>query len=121
MVIQKENTLDRRRRVTGSSKVILWQNIVALMRHKYGRENINQLARDAKISPGTVSRIKKIENSTGLDVIERIAGVFRLQAWQLLLPGLDPSNVPMTMITETERQLYEKLKRVYALLKGEVQ
>ena len=42
-------------------KAILWNNIVALMRHSYGKENINQLHKDSGVSLATITRIKQQE------------------------------------------------------------
>ena len=103
--------------VAEPSKALLWRNVAALMRKRYGSENLNRLARDAKIGPATASRIKDMKTSVGLDVIDRIASVFGLVAWQLLVPDLDPTNIPVVMITADERKFYEKIKRVDAVLK----
>ena len=103
--------------VAEPSKALLWNNVASLMRKRYGRENLNQLARDAKIGPATASRIKEMKTSVGLDVIDRIAGVFGLVAWQLLVPELDPTNIPVVMITAEERRFYDKIRRVEAVLK----
>lgn len=59
----------------------------------------------------------KSKKNIGLDKVDAVATVFGLSAWQLLIPNLDPSNVPVIMISEDERQLYDKLKRVHAVLK----
>lgn len=76
------------------SKLILWQNVSALMRMKYGRENLTKLAADAKIGPATASRIKQHETSVGLDVVESIARVFKIDTWQLLVPGFKAESPP---------------------------
>lgn len=72
----------------GGIKDRLWTNVRTLMLQRYGEENINRLARDAKIGPATVQRIKDAETSVGLEVIEKIAKVFKLEPWQLLAPGM---------------------------------
>lgn len=50
-------------------KAILLANVSALMRHRYGRENLTRLANDCKLGPGTASRIKAQETSVGIDVL----------------------------------------------------
>lgn len=52
------------------SKAVLWASVLALMVKNYGRENLNRLAREAKIGPGTASRLKAQETSVGLDTID---------------------------------------------------
>lgn len=68
------------------------------------------LAAKAKVSMSTVARIRKAQVAPGVDVLERIAGVYRLQAWQLLIPDLDPTNPPVFAMTATERDLYRNLR-----------
>ncbi len=76
-------------------KAILRDNVMALMRHHYGEENLSRLAKDAKIGLGSAGRIKEAQTSIGLDVIESIASRFDLLPWQLLVPGLDPAHKPV--------------------------
>ena len=90
------------------TKPILWQNVASLMRHHWGGENLSRLSREAKVGPGTVSRIKEQRTSVGLDVLEQVAGVFELQAWHLLTPNLDPSNPPVIYLCARESELYER-------------
>lgn len=71
-----------------SIKKVLWDNVSALMKAHYGAENLNRLARDAKLGPATVTRIKEMKTSVGLDVIAKIAIFFKVDPWQLLVPGM---------------------------------
>lgn len=80
------------------SKLVLWENVSALMKAKYGRENLTRLAAEAKVGPGTVSRIKAHETSVGIDVVEAIARIFKVEPWQLLVPGLDVADLPAVSI-----------------------
>ena len=48
-----------------------------------------------KIHPKTVTRILSLAgNEPTLDTVESIAKVFGLQAWQMLVPNLQPSRPP---------------------------
>lgn len=51
-----------------------------------------------------------------IDVIAAIAARFDLLPWQLLVPGLDPGNPPVTRMSQQERELYENFKRLRAAL-----
>lgn len=95
---------------------VLWQNVSAVMRHHYGKENLNQLIRDCGIGPGTATRIKEQKTSVGIDVLAKIAAAFDLQPWHLLLPGLDASNAPVSFLTAQERKLHDRLKQAHAIL-----
>lgn len=74
-------------------KKILWDNVKALMVLKYGEENLNQLARDANIGPGSASRIKEGKTSVGIDIVERISKVFKVPAFTLLCPHADKKQL----------------------------
>ena len=53
----------------------------------------------ADYSGGTLYRIldARTKNPTQLDTIEKIASAYNLQAWQLLVPRLDPLDPPVPM------------------------
>lgn len=88
----------------------LWLNVQALMLKHWGEENLNRLARECKIGPGTAARIKDQKTSVGLETLEKIADNFNLAVWQLLVPGIDPSNPPaLQPVNAAERKLYEKI------------
>lgn len=92
------------------AKAVLWANVQALMDARYGKENLTRLAADAKIGPGTATRIKEQRTSIGLDVLEQIAQAFGIEPWQLLVPGMDASNPPVLRVANNaERELYERL------------
>lgn len=71
-----------------TTKQILWANVSALMKEKYGGENLTRLSRDTKIGPGTTTRIKMCETSVGVEVLEKISAAFSVETWQLLAPEL---------------------------------
>jgi transcriptional regulator with XRE-family HTH domain len=70
------------------TKKILWDNVYTLMIMKYGRENLRQTAEDSGVGPGTMTRIKQQETSTGVDTLEKLAKLFKVEVWQLLVPGI---------------------------------
>lgn len=98
------------------SKQILWENVSTLMVHHWGKENLSELSRKAKVGLATCDRIKKRETSVGTDVLEKIADVFGLQAWHLLTPNLEPANPPVIWLTKTERDLYENMRSAARML-----
>jgi hypothetical protein len=70
------------------TKAVLWENISALMDARYGRENLTKLAREAKFAPATSTRLKEAKTSVGVEIVERLAGMFGVDPWQLLAPKL---------------------------------
>jgi cyclophilin family peptidyl-prolyl cis-trans isomerase len=68
-------------------RAVLWQNIVSLMRHRYGGENLTQFAKDCGIGPGSASRLKAQATSE------------RLETAAFALAVLDPTNKASREIT----------------------
>jgi transcriptional regulator with XRE-family HTH domain len=92
------------------SKVVLWKSVSALMQKHYGRENLTRLAKECKFGAATAVRLKEGKTSVGLEVIDKIAKQFNVQAWELLVPAFDPSNRPtLQPLSEQERRLYARL------------
>ena len=101
------------------SRAVLWENVSALMRQRYGKEHLTKFAKDIGAGPGTATRIKNQETSIGLDVIDRIAVEFKLEPWQLLVPNLDPTNPPvLAPLSDAERKLYAKLRETVEVVGG---
>jgi transcriptional regulator with XRE-family HTH domain len=80
---------------------------------RYGKENLTRLAADCHFGPGTATRLKEQRTSVGLDVIDQIAVAFQVDPWQLLVPGMNPSNPPvLRQANDAERELYKRLLQV---------
>lgn len=74
-------------------KKILWDNVRLLMVQKYGEENLWKAAHEAKVGPATMGRIKEMRTSTGIDTLEKLAALFKVEPWQLLVPGIDTQEM----------------------------
>jgi hypothetical protein len=91
----------------------LWQNIQALMKKRYGSENLSRFSEDCGFAQSTASRIKAQKTATGLDKIDMIARAFGLASWQLLVPGLDPENPPaLQPVNDAEREIWKRWRAV---------
>lgn len=105
-------------------RTVLRDNVTALLRHsghhKAGKVVWHALVTEYGIANGTAQRIKAAETSVGIEVLEDLAKAFRLQPWQLLVPSLDPTNMPVIGMTETERRLYAKLKDDLQRIAGQI-
>ena len=100
------------------SRAVLWANVQALMQHHWKGENINRLAREAGVGPATVDRLKKQKTSVGIEVIDKLAPVFALESWQLLVPGLQPASTPALLPqSEAERAFYARMLEAAKALK----
>lgn len=71
---------------------VLAQNLGRLMDSR--QKTQPAIAKQAKIDQKTIWRIVHMTNEPALDKLEKIAGVFDLEAWQLLIPNLDPERLP---------------------------
>ena len=80
--------------------------------HQKPYADAKALAVRAGLSPSTVGHILKCEGAAKIDTLEAIAQVYKLSAWSLLIPNLDPSNPPVVPYTDTERALYWRIKSV---------
>lgn len=67
---------------------VLWENVRALMVSRWGAENLNRLAREAKIGPASATRIKECRTAVRINTLEKIARTFGVEPWQLIAPGL---------------------------------
>lgn len=79
-------------------------------------ENVERLKGDAtyakfpaKVGQGSIARVLSGQN-VRLSTLEALAKGFRLQAWELLFPGLDPAYPPSRRIAE-EREELEELRQ----------
>lgn len=90
----------------------LAQNVLALMESRRMTAD-SALAKLAGVDQKTVWRIKKKEQSLTIDKLELIARAFGLHAWQLLIPGLDPANPPVFVMSSTEQTFYERMRRSF--------
>jgi hypothetical protein len=92
------------------SRKVVWESVSALMEKRWGGENLNRLAREAKIGPGTAARLKAQETSVGLQVLDQIAEAFDVATWQLLVPGMDAEAMPvLTPMTPAERAFLARI------------
>lgn len=74
--------------------------------------SVKGLAAASGISRAGIDNVLHSRKAATLDTIEALAGAYGLQAWQLLVPGLDPANPPVVTVTEEEKELYKRIRAV---------
>lgn len=105
---QHNRTVDEKNFIT---RAIVAQNIRALMVDKHGPSTQAQLKKKSGVAQATIGRLLREEASPTADTLAAIAGAYELEAWQLLVAGMDPSNPPVLMpVSKAERALYDKLR-----------
>lgn len=57
-----------------------------------------------------IDRLTKKQHAVTLDSLDRIAAACGLQAWQLLVPDLDPASPPVAEITAEDRAMLDRLR-----------
>lgn len=94
-----------------NASMVLAANIKRLQDANPGLDSSTKLGKRAGIGQRTAARVMAGgQVSTGLDVIESIAKAFDLEVWQILVPNLDPSNLPVICNPNgREKAFYEKL------------
>ncbi len=60
-----------------------------------GQSGVSRLVKHGGLAQGTSQRVLDEESHLLLDTLDSLAKGFRLEAWQLLVPGMDPSRPPM--------------------------
>jgi hypothetical protein len=59
-----------------------------------------------------IDRLSKGQHAITLDKLDEIASTLGLKAWQLLLEDLDPKEPPEAPITEDERRMLTRLRKL---------
>lgn len=87
---------------------VLAENLEALMeyarKHRRPQGTIPGVAEAGGCGVGSVHRALEGSTSLGLSVVDKLARAFRLQAYQLLTPGLDPANPHWLPVTDEEKK-----------------
>ena len=90
----------------------LAQNVKALMAHREGPTTQGELHRRSGVAQATIGRVLKGDQTARVETVAMIARAYSLEPWQLLVPGMDPSNPPTIRAASKEEQaLYDRLKQ----------
>lgn len=90
---------------------IIWRNVLALMQHHYGKENLTRLAEDCGWSPNQGSLIKKQQTYLTLKTLIPLCSRFNIEPWMLLHPDFDPANPPSAVLNWRQAAALEALRR----------
>lgn len=93
-------------------RAVLRQNLKALMTEGDGPRSQSALHKRSGVAQATIGRILSGEGeNTRIETVERLAKAYGLEAWQLLVAGMDPANAPVLQaVSAEERSLYERLR-----------
>jgi len=93
-------------------RAVLAKNLRALMEAQEPPLSGRALGLAVDIDPKTVTRILAQQHAPSIDTVAALAGYFHLLPWQLLVPGMDPADPPVTQLSRAESALYLKLRKV---------
>jgi transcriptional regulator with XRE-family HTH domain len=109
---QKRSGKDEVSTASSTAKV-LGANLQALMASHSDLNSNPKLAKKTGLGTGSVSRLRNGEVDPTLSTLEKVAKAFDIAPWQLLVPGIDPSNLPALLsASEAERKLWDSLRQV---------
>jgi hypothetical protein len=100
------------RQTSRMPRTVLADNLRALMEAHDPPLSGRQVGLKVSIDPKTVTRILAKQHAPNLDTIAALAALFDLLPWQLLVPGMDPKDPPVTQLSRNEDALYRKLRTV---------
>jgi transcriptional regulator with XRE-family HTH domain len=92
-------------------RAVLARNLRNLMATKAGPRSQTALRKKSGVAQATIGRILKQETEAGVETVDRLAKAFGLEGWQMMVPGMDPTNPPVLMAaTPAEKALYDRLR-----------
>lgn len=90
---------------------VVAQNLKALMDAKIGPTSQSELKRRSGVAQATIGRILSKETAASIETLTDLAGAYGLEGWQLLVPGMHPTNPPVLQpVSKEERALYDRLR-----------
>ena len=107
-------------------RAILRENVLSLLKRRTGelRGNESGVSRlkSLGVTHGTAQRALDGSTSIGIALLAELAAALDVQPWQLLVPGLDPNELPtlgtrawpLTLIDESEYRALSPEGRAFA-------
>ncbi len=96
------------------SRRILADNITRMISRDGGpvRGKVSKWAKDNGLQQKQIDRLIKKEVSATVDTLDEIAAAIGCQPWQLLVPNMQIDQLPMLVMGQAERELYERIKQL---------
>ena len=76
------------------------------------RYSVRAWALSKGIDVRLIDRLTKGQHAVTLDKLQEVADACGLEPWHLLVPQLDPTNKPDTPISEKDRAVIRRLRRI---------
>lgn len=98
------------------SRRILADNVARMIERS--KSSVRAWAMGNGLDVRKIDRLTKKEYSTTLDTLDEIAAAIGVQPWQLLVPNMDLNNPPLLVMSEAERQIYERIRSLVKAAEG---
>jgi hypothetical protein len=96
---------------------VLSANLKALMAAHPELGTLTKITAKGGPPNGVLDRIRRAEGACRIDSLAQLARVFGLEAWQMLVPNLDPARLPqLEMGPEKAQQLREHLDAIARII-----
>ena len=93
------------------TREVLAENINALMKVNLSLDSNPKLSDKSALGTGSISRIRNADGAVNLDTLDKLAKCFELQAWQLLVPEMDPTSPRvLRCMSDTEYELWQRMR-----------
>lgn len=76
------------------------------------RYSVRAWAQARELDVRMIDRLTKGEHAVTLDKLDDIASACGIEAWQLLVDGLDADSPPAAKVTEEDRALLSRLRKL---------
>lgn len=111
--------MKRTERLRYDFRKVLSDNIKNLMQHHDVLNSQSEIARRCGLPQRTVGRILNGETQANLSSIVGIATAFGIEPWQILVPGLDPSDLPrLRSVPDEQAAAIQKLTKAISEMPG---
>jgi hypothetical protein len=94
------------------ARLTLAANLVSLMGARPHLDKFEKIVAKGGPSNGTLDRIRRHESACSLDQLDKLAKVYELEPWQLLVPNLNPNSLPVLLGGEVEKSLWARIDQL---------
>lgn len=93
---------------------VLALNLKALMAAKVGPTSQSELKRRSGVAQATIGRILSKDVAPTTETLAQIAEAYGLEGWQLMVPGMEPTNPPTLMpVSKEEKAFHDQIRAAF--------
>lgn len=101
------------------ARAVVAKNLQTLMDSRASLNTIEKLVKAGAGSNGTLDRMRRGVSACRIDALADVAKAFGLEAWQLLVPNLDPEHPPALEMDSRRAELVQvELREIASRILG---